>query len=164
MSKVNIHCFFCHDDSVIPLKCFTYAYMVSHCSCVIMIVSYHWNALHITGTLCGESNTHWWLALTNDHQYGALMFSLLSAWRSFWTDSWVNLDMRRHGIHACQCNYHFIVQYVIKSWWRHQMETYFALLAICAGNSPVTDEFPAQRPVTRSFDVFFDLRLNKRLS
>ena len=26
------------------------------------------------------------------------------------------------------------------------------------------DEFPAQRPVTRSFDVFFDLRLNKRLS
>ena len=31
-------------------------------------------------------------------------------------------------------------------------------------NSPVTGEFPAQRPVTRSFDVFFDLRLNKRLS
>ena len=26
----------------------------------------------------------------------------------------------------------------------------------------VTGEFPAQRPVTRSFDVFFDLRLNKR--
>ena len=38
------------------------------------------------------------------------------------------------------------------------------LLAICAGNSPVTGEFPAQRPVTRSFDVFFELRLNKRLS
>ena len=37
-----------------------------------------------------------------------------------------------------------------------------ALLAICAGNSPLTGEFPAQRPVTRSFDVFFDLRLNKR--
>ena len=32
------------------------------------------------------------------------------------------------------------------------------------GNSPVPGEFPAQRPVTRSFDVFFDLRLNKRLS
>ena len=50
------------------------------------------------------------------------------------------------------------------SWWRHQMETFSALLAICAGNSPVPGEFPAQRPVTRSFDVFFDLRLNKRLS
>ena len=30
-----------------------------------------------------------------------------------------------------------------------------------AGNSPVPGEFPTQRPVTRSFDVFFDLRLNK---
>ena len=44
------------------------------------------------------------------------------------------------------------------------METYSALLAICAGNSPVTGEFHAQRPVTRSFDASFDLRLNKRLS
>ena len=43
------------------------------------------------------------------------------------------------------------------------METFSASLAICAGNSPVTGEFPAQRPVTRCFDVFFDLRLNKRL-
>ena len=38
------------------------------------------------------------------------------------------------------------------------------LLAICAGKSPVTGEFPTQRPVTRSFDAFCDLRLNKRLS
>ena len=50
------------------------------------------------------------------------------------------------------------------TWWRHQMETFSASLAICAGNSPVPGEFPAQWPVTRSFDVFFDLRLNKRLS
>ena len=40
------------------------------------------------------------------------------------------------------------------------METFSALLAICAGNSPAPGEFPAQSPVTRSFDVFFDLRLN----
>ena len=38
------------------------------------------------------------------------------------------------------------------------------LLAFCGGNSPVTGELPAQRPVTRSFDSFVDLRLNKRLS
>ena len=44
------------------------------------------------------------------------------------------------------------------------METYSALLAICAGNSPVSGEFPAQRPVTRSVYVFFDLCLNKQLS
>ena len=39
------------------------------------------------------------------------------------------------------------------SWWRHQMETFSALLALYAGDSPVTGEFPVQRPVTRSFDV-----------
>ena len=44
------------------------------------------------------------------------------------------------------------------SWWHHQMETFSALLAICVG------EFPAQRPVTLSFDVFFNRRPNKRLS
>ena len=38
------------------------------------------------------------------------------------------------------------------------METFSALLAICAGYSPVTGEFSLQRPVMRSFDVFFDLR------
>ena len=48
--------------------------------------------------------------------------------------------------------------------WHHQVKTFSALLALCAGNSPVTGEFPSQRPVTRRFDVFFDLRLNKRLS
>ena len=50
------------------------------------------------------------------------------------------------------------------TWWRHQMETFSALLAICAENSPVPGEFPSWRPVTRSFDVWFDLRLTKRLS
>ena len=36
------------------------------------------------------------------------------------------------------------------TYWRHQMETFSALLAICAGNSPVTGEFPTPRPVTRA--------------
>ena len=40
------------------------------------------------------------------------------------------------------------------------METFSALQDICVGNSLVTGEFLAQTPVTRSFDVFFDLRLN----
>ena len=57
------------------------------------------------------------------------------------------------------CNYSWNI-----SWWRHQMGTFSALLTICAGNSPVNGEFPAQRPVARSFDIFFDLRLNKQLS
>ena len=52
----------------------------------------------------------------------------------------------------------------VLSWWRHQMETFSALLAFCAGNSPVAGQFPAQRPVTQSFDFFFHLRLIKQLS
>ena len=50
------------------------------------------------------------------------------------------------------------------TWWRHQMETFSTLLALCAGNIPVTGEFPTRWPVTWSFDVLFHLRLNKRLS
>ena len=45
------------------------------------------------------------------------------------------------------------------------METFSAVLATCAGISPVTDEFPAQRPVTQSFDVFcawINGRINNR--
>ena len=70
---------------------------------------------------------------------------------------WAHRDQNAH--------WQFIVTICfLMAWWRHQMETFSALLAICAGNSPVPGEFPTQRPVTRSFDVFFDLCLNKRLS
>ena len=54
-----------------------------------------------------------------------------------------------------------IVPRTVISWWRHQMKTFSALLAFCAENSPVPGEFSAQRSVTRSFDVFFHLHLNK---
>ena len=64
-------------------------------------------------------------------------------------------DLSSHTVFVCEPNI---------TWWRHQMEPFSALLAICAENSPVPGDFPAQRPVTRSFDVFFHLRLNKRLS
>ena len=61
-----------------------------------------------------------------------------------------------------RCN--ILLDESLLTWWRHQMETFPALLVICAGNSLVPGEFPTQRPVTRSFDIFFDLCLNKRLS
>ena len=62
------------------------------------------------------------------------------------------------------CLVHGVGHRLCGSWWRHQVETFSALLAFCAGNSPVPGEFPSPRPVTRSFDIFFDLWLNKRLS
>ena len=67
----------------------------------------------------------------------------------------IALFMSSNWLHNLKCHL---------SWWRHQMETFSALLAICSGNSPVTGEFPAQRAASRSFDVFFYPRLNKWLS
>ena len=57
-----------------------------------------------------------------------------------------------------------IFQSIHNPCWCHQMKTFSASLTLCAGNSLVTGEFPSQRPVTRSFDVFCDLYLNKQLS
>ena len=87
---------------------------------------------------------------------------------------WVKIDQYQPTTNREAC-VHFLSSVVMQSlldefiepntWWRHQMETLSALLAVCAGNSPVTGEFPAQRPVTLSFDCFFFyLRLNERLS
>ena len=36
--------------------------------------------------------------------------------------------------------------------WKH----FSCLLVLYEGNPPVTDGFPSQRPVTRSFDIFFE--------
>ena len=106
------------------------------------------------------------------------MASNAEKWFHLMTSSWYHVIM----INECVCHsnqtmskrltisfrFRFTCGYIFiqwpYTWWRHQMETFSVLLAICAGNSPVNGEFPAQRPVTRSFDIFFDLRLNKRLS
>ena len=75
-----------------------------------------------------------------------------------------SLFIQRHCRAALPCAGWKIVAISVTAWWCHQMETFSALLAFCVGNSPSTGEFPAQRPMTQSFDIFFDLRLNKRLS
>ena len=46
------------------------------------------------------------------------------------------------------------------AWWRHQMETFSALLILCTGIHRPQGYFLAQRPVTRNFNIFFDLHLN----
>ena len=107
-----------------------------------MMTSWDGFAFRITAPLWGESVID---------LLQRLMFFMLSFLRSSSRNKWVSMTfMWSH------CN--------DDSWWRHQMETFSGLLAICAGNSPVPGEFHAQRPVTRSFDFFFDLRLNKWLS
>ena len=74
----------------------------------------------------------------------------------------VNLLQNINNRHFLACTSRRAKHVAVETCCRHQMETFSALLALCAGNSPVTGEFLAQRPVTRSFDVFFGLRLYKR--
>ena len=87
----------------------------------------------------------------------------------YWNQYWrmFNWDILRNkprwNLNHTKSAILLISQRVDISWWRHQMEAFSALPAICAENSPVPGEFPVQRPLTRSFDIFFDLRLNKRL-
>ena len=91
-------------------------------------------------------------------------------YQKFLTNDWGGNLRQEINTNSCECKVYnsgieyivMIVEYLIlkwKAWRRHQMEKFSALLALCVGNSPVTGEFPAQRPVTRTFDVFFDPRL-----
>ena len=104
------------------------------------------NLFHVTGHLCGEFTGHRCkLCHYNDI-------------------TWASWSSRSPAIRVC-ARYFAQDEFIEAStWWRHQMEIFSALLAICAGNSPVTGEFPTQRPVTRSLDIYFDLRPNERLS
>ena len=77
----------------------------------------------------------------------------------------VSNTFRLHLVRDSTAFYDISLCFILDAWWwRHQMETSSALLALCAGTSPVTGEFPSQRPVARSFDVFFALRRNKLFS
>ena len=83
----------------------------------------------------------------------ARMICFIWSWCT-WLMSWPT-DLLLHA---------FYCDVIVWASWGHQQETFSALLALCEGNPPVTGGFPSQRPVTRSFDVFFDLRLDKQLS
>ena len=76
----------------------------------------------------------------------------------------VSISMTSHEHHGISSHHQLDYLFNSMSWWRHEMETLSVLLALCARKSLVTGEFPSQRPVMHSFDVFFDLCLNKRLS
>ena len=69
-------------------------------------------------------------------------------WPDFKSIHWLR-KIYFHGIVHCRRAFLCGV-----AWWRHEMGTFSALLAICAGKSPVSGELPAQRPVTWCFDAF----------
>ena len=94
--------------------------------------------MHRAGSYCREMSPMWSMAVAISPQH-----PWCAPWPSDLSGAWGNGN-----------RYKFMMT--------SSNETFFALLAICAGNSPVPGEFPSQRPVTRNFDVFF--ALNKRLS
>ena len=131
---------------------------------------------------------NWWYHHDNTKYIFSILFTdmeMLSFWWycSFWGTGWqrnchfdnFNAASEKHFMTSVRAISLALVQLLQLLWnhpqgygsivpWWHQMETFSMSLALCVGNSPVTDEFPSQRPVMRSFDVFFDLRLNTRLS
>ena len=112
-----------------------------------------WFCLYQSFYSCPASCLYWFCrnksVVTNLENMGNILYE--SAKNCF-------IHKTQHENPVLICGLHSI------SWWRHQTGTFSALMAICAGNSPVTGELPAQRPVTRIFDVFSNLLLNKRLS
>ena len=130
--------------------------MSSHVDNMMSIYMYNTVFPRITNMVCA---LFWFVAVSHKKRLilpTFVMITSLALGQSYHWPSARKATLKNNG----KC----ITQNHRSSWWRHQMETLSALLAICAGNSPVPGEFPAQRPVTRSFDVFFDLRPNKRLS
>ena len=70
-----------------------------------------------------------------------------------------------HGLRQHRFNWTAVdVRHGPRPWWRHQIETFPRYWPVVRGihRSPVNS--PSQRPVTRNFDVFFDLGLNKTMS
>ena len=89
-------------------------------------------------------------------------FSQENAFQNVWKIAAIFSRPQRVLTYFCHGNIYILMWFVFMM--TSQMETFSTLLALCAGNLPVTGEFPSQRPVTQNFDVLFDLRLNKRLN
>ena len=104
------------------------------------------------------------LAMPNTKNYlpGALIFVIGVCGNIWWFILQLKCRKLTRDMECCLgCSQSAMLSLIVCiPWWRYQMETFSALLAICAENWPVPGEFPAQSPVTRSFDIFFDMRLN----
>ena len=99
----------------------------------------------------------WGLQVLGGPHVGPMNFAIWGVFTNCYLSTIVPIQYRFKRVECDTMSYLNILR------WRHQMETFSSLQALCAGNSPATGEFPSPRPVTRSFDVFYDVRLNKRL-
>ena len=127
----------------------------------IFSIETRWRLEEITGIDIQNFQLFWLLTMLISYRKPTVKSFLSYAFLGFYGLKWIWYML----IWIYQ--YHiwlFALASLAVTWWRHHAEVFSAWLAICAGNSPVPGEFPTQGPVTRSFNVFFDLRLNTRLS
>ena len=92
---------------------------------------------------CFKNHKTIWLTAVNSHNKG---LKPLVLWWPIWTQRCLWISCHSHTV-ICPINLIGIQQdltQTCKTWWRHQMETFSALLAICVGNSRVPGEFPTQ--------------------
>ena len=100
----------------------------------------------------------------------SLLFAVIARRIKLDTAAFINEKMSNPCNHYISCNWftvflNYINGYQIHSKWQHE----FFMMTTSNGNifrvtGHLYGKFPAQMLVTRSFDVFFDLRLNNRLS
>ena len=119
-----------------------------------MMTSSNGSMFRITGPLCGEFTGLRWIPCTKASE--AQLWCFL--WSAPWINGWVNNreagNLRRHRahydvivlMHVCPC-YDAIT---VNAWWRHNMETLFALLGCLWGGSTCHLH---KGPVMRSFDL-----------
>ena len=154
-----------------------------------MMTSSNGNLFRVTGHLCGEFTSHRWIPPPKGQWCGALMLSLICAWINRWVKNGEAGDLRRYHAH-----YDVIVMIVrnsdsflenniiFNSSYKSAIPSYHdccscpgAKYMMTSSNGNIfgvtgplwgesTSEFLSQRPVMRSFGVFFDLCRKKLLN
>ena len=129
------------------------------------------NIFRVSGPSCGEFIGHRWIPLTKATDAG-LKFSLISAWTNGWVNNEDAGDSRHHRAHydvtIMSCPFiiagNMYMGCCFISTFHMMTSSNGNIFRVNGHLCGVPVEFTAQRPVTQSFDIFLDLRLNKRLS
>ena len=126
--------------------------------------------------LHGYGSCHWWpvnvesllsFCRSASSRYASIKSLVTPGVRlSLKTENWSSLQMcgKDHimtfsgvngwvKVESQYWQWHIVTAMDPEALWRHRMEVFSAILALCARNSPVTDEFPSQRTSNAHFDV-----------
>ena len=135
----------------------TYCFIITLCLCH----NYHQMATKSTHK-CSYNSAVTLTSQLQSHIMNCLCLN--NAWNQYQIMNWIAIPTITNKGSLWLGDNRWMLWYLDDIWWRHQMKTFSTFLALCADNLAVTGEFPSQRPATRSFGFFHDLRLNKRLS